>query len=115
VVRHRHAHPYRGEYLKRWGFTPQKPVKKAREQKPEAMDRWLTTDYPKIVRRARKEKAEIYWGDETGIQNDANRTRGYAPRRTKPLIRVGARKEHLSMISAINSRGRCGSCSIKRL
>lgn len=68
-----------GEYLKRWGFTPQKPVRKAREQKPEVVDRWLTTDYPKIVRRARKEKAEIYWGDETGMQNDANRTRGYAP------------------------------------
>ena len=27
-----------GEYLKRWGFTPQKPLKKAYEQKPELVD-----------------------------------------------------------------------------
>jgi hypothetical protein len=67
------------EYRKRRGFTPQKPVKKGREQKPEEVDRWLTTDYPKIVRRARKEKAASYWGNETGMQNDANRTSGYAP------------------------------------
>lgn len=95
-----------GEYLKRWGFTPQKPIKKAREQKPEVVDRWLKTEYPKIVQRAKREKAEIYWGDETGIQNDANRTRGYALKGTKPLIRVSVRKEHVSMISAINNEGK---------
>jgi hypothetical protein len=95
-----------GEYLKRWGFTPQKPVKKAYEQKPEIADRWLKTEYPQITQKAKKEKAEIYWGDETGIQNTANRTRGYAPKGTKPLIRVRAKKEHVSMISAINNEGK---------
>lgn len=88
-----------GEYLSRWGFTPRKPVKKAREQKPEAVD----GTYPEIARRAKKEKAEIYWGDETGIQNEANRIRGYAPQRTSP---VTAKKERISMISAINNEGK---------
>jgi transposase len=95
-----------GEYLKRWGFTPQKPIKKAYEQKPEIVDRWLKTQYPQITQKAKKEKAEIYWGDETGIQNTANRTRGYAPKGTKPLIRVSAKKERVSMISAINNEGK---------
>ncbi len=30
-----------GEYLKRWEFTPQKPVKRAYEQNPKAAQHWL--------------------------------------------------------------------------
>jgi transposase len=95
-----------GEYLSRWGFTPQKPVKKALEQNPKVVEQWLKTEYPKITRKARQEKAEIYWGDETGIQNEANRARGYAPRGKTPTIRVSAKKERLNMISAINNEGK---------
>jgi transposase len=95
-----------GEYLSRWGFTPQKPVKRAKEQNTEAVNRWLKIEYPKIAGRAKEEKAEIYWGDETGIQNEANRVRGYSPRGTSPVIRVTAKKERISMISAINNEGK---------
>ena len=49
----------------------------AQEQNSKAVKRWLTHEYPKIARAAKKEKAEIYWGDETGVQNEANRVRGY--------------------------------------
>jgi transposase len=76
-----------GEYLKRWGFTPQKPVKRAYEQNSEAVKKWLETDYPLIASRAKEEKAEIHWGDETGIQ-------------------TGAKKSHVSMISAITNQGK---------
>jgi transposase len=69
-----------GEYLKRWGFTPQKPVKHAYEQNPKAVQRWLDEDYPVIKARAKKEKAEIYWSDETGLLNDSQHERGYAPK-----------------------------------
>jgi transposase len=95
-----------GEYLSRWGFTPQKPVKRAKEQNTEAVNRWLKIEYPLIAGRAKEEKAEIYWGDETGIQNEANRVRGYSPRGTSPVIRVTAKKERISMISAINNEGK---------
>jgi transposase len=91
-----------GEYLKRWGFTPQKPIKRAKEQN----DRWLKTDYPKIVRRAKKEKAEIYWGDETGVQNEANRVRRYGPKGITPVLKVTAKRAHISMISAITNEGK---------
>jgi len=30
-----------GEYLKRWGYTPQKPLKRAYEQDPKAVKAWL--------------------------------------------------------------------------
>jgi transposase len=95
-----------GEYLSRWGFTPQKPVKRAKEQNTEAVNRWLKIEYPKIAARAKEEKAEIYWGDETGIQNEANRVLGYSPRGISPVIQVTAKKERISMISAINNEGK---------
>jgi transposase len=95
-----------GEYLKRWGFTPQKPVKRAYEQSSQAVKKWLDTDYPIIASRAKEEKAEIHWGDETGIQTGANRVRGFAPRGETPVIRMVAKKSHVSMISAITNGGK---------
>ena len=95
-----------GEYLKRWGFTPQKPVKRAREQNPKAVEKWLKEEYPKIAAMAKKEKAEVYWGDETGVQNEANRVRGYGPKGKTPVLRVTAKRAHISMISAITNEGK---------
>jgi transposase len=59
-----------GKYLKRWGFTPQRPLKKAYEQSPEAVHQWVNEQYPKIAAQAKKEGAEIQWGDETGLRSD---------------------------------------------
>jgi len=42
----------RGNYLKRWGFTPQKPIRRAYEQRPEAARKWLDEEYPAIAERA---------------------------------------------------------------
>lgn len=95
-----------GEYLKRWGFTPQKPVKRAYEQSSEAVQKWLKTDYPLLVSQAKEEKAEIHWGDETGIQTGANRVRGYALKGEKPVVNLVAKKSHVSMISAITNQGK---------
>ncbi|MEX3592722.1 MAG: winged helix-turn-helix domain-containing protein [Burkholderia sp.] len=39
-----------GLYLARWGFTPQKPMKWAYEQRPEAVQEWLHETYPEISR-----------------------------------------------------------------
>lgn len=95
-----------GEYLKRWGFTPQKPAKRAYEQSSHAVQKWLENDYPVIFSRAKQEKAEIHWGDETGIQTGANRVRGFAPKGETPVVRLVAKKSHISMISAITNGGK---------
>jgi transposase len=95
-----------GEYLKRWGFTPQKPVKFAYERRPEAVKKWLDVDYPEIRERANKEKAEIYWGDETGLRSNDVRGRGFAPKGKTPIIHVSSKREHLSMVSAITNKGK---------
>ena len=95
-----------GEYLKRWGFTPQKPAKWAKEQSTPAVANWLLNDYPAIAKRAKQEKAEIYWGDETGIQTGANVEKGYSPKGKTPVLRQTGKKHRVNMISAINNQGK---------
>jgi transposase len=95
-----------GAYLARWGYTPQKAVRRAYERDDEAVQRWLAHEYPKIAKRAKREKAEVCWGDETGVRSDENRHRGYAPRGRTPLIRIPARRKHLSLIAAVTNQGK---------
>jgi len=95
-----------GEYLKRWGFTPQKPIKKAYEQRPAQVRKWLEEDYPRIAARAKGEGAEIHWGDETGPRSDHVRGRGYAPKGQTPVVRVNNKREGLSIISTVTNQGK---------
>lgn len=95
-----------GDYLKRWGFTPQKPIKRAYEQNPKAVQRWLDEEYPEIKARARREDAEIYWGDETGVRNDCQHERGYAPKGRTPVVELNAKRTSTNMISAITNQGK---------
>jgi len=95
-----------GEYLKRWGFTPQKPIKKAYEQRPAEVRKWLDEEYPRIAARARQEGAEIHWGDETGLRSDDVRGRGYAPKGQTPVVRVNNKREGLSIISTVTNQGK---------
>lgn len=94
-----------GKYLKRWGFTPQRPIKRALEQDPVKVQVWLKQTWPQVLARARAEAATILWGDETAVKEDANWVRGFAPRGKTPVLRTPTRWHKLSMISAISARG----------
>lgn len=94
-----------GDYLSRWGFSPQKPLKRAYEQQPELVTKWLHEQYPAIVRQACQERAEIYWADETGLTSADARGRGYAPRGCTPVVVHPGQRFTASMISAITNRG----------
>jgi transposase len=95
-----------GNYLARWGFTPQKPIKKAYEQRPEAVQAWLNEQYPEIEKRAKAEGAEIHWGDETALVNTDVRGRSYAPAGQTPVTyAVGGTRQKLSMIATVTNKG----------
>ncbi len=94
-----------GDYLHRWGFTPQKPKKKAYEQNPKAVKRWLQEEYPSIKRLAKKENAVIHWGDETGVRNDCQYGRSYAPKGKTPVKNKMAKRISLNMISTVTNQG----------
>ena len=95
-----------GTYLERWGFTPQKPLKRAYEQQPIAVRRWLDEDYPAIQARAKTENAEVHWGDETGLRSDSQHGRSYAPRGKTPEIRLSAKRNSINMISTVTNQGK---------
>lgn len=93
-------------YLKRWGFTPQRPLKRAFEQKPEAVQKWLDTEYPAIAARAKAEGAEICWGDETAVSSIEHYPRGYAPKGQTPVLVLSqSKRERINLISAVTNRG----------
>lgn len=94
-----------GSYLQRWGFTPQKPKKRDYEQQPEAVKQWLDHEYPAIAARAQAEGAQIFWGDETGVNNQDQIGRSYAPKGKTPTRRAMAKKVSTSMISAVTNKG----------
>ena len=95
-----------GEYLKRWGFTPQKPLRSAYKQNPKAVTKWLDKEYPSIAKKAKKEGAEIHWGDETGLCNDSYHGRSYAPRGQTPAIRIHPRCKRVNLISTVTNQGK---------
>jgi transposase len=93
------------KYLSRWGYTPQKPVIRAKERSDEKIQEWIKTQYPALAKRAEEEKTRIFWGDETGIQNHDQTGRSYAPKGKTPVVKNTSKKFKSSMISALSNRG----------
>ena len=94
-----------GNYLRAWGFTVQKPVRRAYEQNAAAVHRWLAEEYPALVKRAKAAKAVIYWGDEMGLRSDDQVGRSYGLRGQTPVIPGTGQRFGCNMISAITNLG----------
>lgn len=94
-----------GRYLKQWGLTPQKPLRRAYERDPEAVTRWLNEEYPAIRRRAKAEKAEIHWGDQMGLRSDHQAGTSYGLRGQTPVVRGTGKRFGCNMMSTITNRG----------
>ena len=95
-----------GDYLRRWGYTPQKPKKRAYEQCSKKVQKWLDEEYPAIKAQAKQEDAEIYWGDETGVRNQCNHGRSYAPKGKTPVKKSMSKRFSVNMVSAITNQGK---------
>ena len=95
-----------GEYLKRWGYTPKRLLHRAYQQKPEVVQRWFETEYPRIAERAKVENGEIQWGDETGMRSDSHAGRSYAPIGESPVRQVSGSRFSTHMISTVTNRGK---------
>ena len=95
-----------GDYLRSWGYSPQKPKKKAYEQCSKKVQKWLDEEYPAIKKKASLEKAEIHWGDETGVRNTSQHGRSYAPKGKTPVKKSMAKRFSVNMISTVTNRGK---------
>ncbi len=95
-----------GEYLSRWGFTPQKPLKRAYEQRPKEVKQWLDKSYPQIAERVKSEDAEIHWVDVTGIRSDRQYGRSYSPKGKTLAVKPNTKRQSLNMISSVTNQGK---------
>jgi len=101
-------------YLKRWGFTPQKPRRQAWERDDAAVQRWLHEEYPGIRKAAKRQKARIYWADEMGVRSDHQAGRCYGLRGHTPVVPGTGQRFGCNMISAITNRGHLSFMVFKR-
>lgn len=95
-----------GRYLKRWGLTPQKPRRRAFEQDPVAVRRWLAEEYPAIRQAAKAAGAEIHWGDEMGLRSDHQTGTSYDRKGQTPVIPGTGQRFRCNVLSTITNRGR---------
>jgi hypothetical protein len=95
-----------GLYLHRWGFTPKRPRRHARNQDPEEVRQWLEETYPAIEKRAQQEDAAIYWGDEVGVAADQQPDKGYAPKGETATMDVPDPHVRANQMSAIRNEGK---------
>ncbi len=95
-----------GRYLAKWGFSFQKPARRAIEQDPMATKNWFETEYPFIKKQAKKESATIHWGDEMGLRSDHNAGRTYGLIGKTPIVRRSGSRFSCNMISSITNLGK---------
>lgn len=94
-----------GVYLRSWGLSPQKPVRRAYEQDPRAVSEWLQVTYPAIAARARRDKAVILWLDQTGLRSDAAVGTTWAPVGQTPVVAKTGRRFGVNVMAAISNKG----------
>src|SRR5262249_31618055 len=94
-----------GQCLRRWGFRPKRPARKARRQDPEEVRRWLEETYPAVLERAARVGGEVYWCDEVGVGVDTHSGRGYARVDQTPVKEVTGHAGRVKAIAAITNYG----------
>jgi len=94
-----------GRLLRTLGLSPQKPLRRAYQQNPEAVETWKQEEYPEIKRLAKQEGAEIYFGDEASVRSDYHSGTTWAPKGQTPIVRSTGARFSVNLISAISAKG----------
>src|SRR5437763_3147687 len=95
-----------GQYLRRWGYTSQRPSRHARHQDPDEVEQWLLETYPAIEAQAEREGAEILWTDEVGVAADHHPGYGYARQGERATMEGPRPHLRVNQISAISNEGK---------
>ena len=94
-----------GKLLASLEITPQKPLRRAYERDPLAVERWRMAEYPKLRKRAKKQGAMIFFLDEAGFQSDPPLGRTYGLKGHTPVVHSSGQRQSINVISAINASG----------
>jgi transposase len=94
-----------GRLLKRRNMSCQKPLRRATEQNKKAVEQWKKSEFPKLLKEAKKRRASVYFSDETGIRSDANGGTTWGRRGKTPVIQKTGKRLRLNVIGAMSRRG----------
>ena len=94
-----------GKLLASLAITPQKPLRRAYERDPIAIQLWLDTTYPALKKRAKKLGAQIFFLDEAGFQSDPPLGRTYGLKGHTPVVQTSGQRQSINVISAVNAHG----------
>lgn len=95
------------------GLTPQRPVWRAYQQKPEEVQKWLEEEYPRIRRLASEKKALIFFGDEAGVRSDHHAGTTWALKGKTPVVSSTGARFGLNLISAVSAQGEFRFMTVK--
>jgi transposase len=94
-----------GRLLASLEITPQKPLRRAYERDPKAVQAWIEKDYPALRERARREGATIFFLDEAGFSSEPVLGRTYGLKGQTPVVSTSGQRQKVSAISAVTARG----------
>jgi transposase len=94
-----------GRLLHQLGLTVQRPLWRAWQQDPQAVEKWKHEEYPKIRLQAKRLGAKVYFGDESGVRSDAHAGTTWAKRGQTPVVSATGARFSLNMLSAVGPRG----------
>ena len=94
-----------GRVLARLGLTPQKPLQRAYQRDPLAIERWQRQTYPEIAAAARQSGADVYFWDESGFRADTVHGKTWAPKGKTPVVNRPGQRQSISAASAVNAKG----------
>jgi len=100
-----------GELLAKLGLTPQKPLQRAYQRDPEAIERWQRERFPAIARKARSEGADVFFWDESGFRADTVHGKTWGLRGQTPVVERPGQRQSISAASAVNARGGFWFCT----
>lgn len=94
-----------GRLLKKLGLSPQRPIHRAIQRDDLSVYKWMAEDFPAIRQLAKKENAEIFFGDESSVRSDYHSGTTWAPIGKTPVVKTTATRHKVNLISAISPRG----------
>lgn len=94
-----------GRLLAELRITPQKPLRRAYERNPAAIEKWIREDYPRLKARAKRRGAHIFFLDEAGVRSDPVLGRTWAPKGQTPEVRTSGQRQSVNAISAVSASG----------
>src|ERR1700761_8276842 len=100
-----------GELLAKLGLTPQKPLQRAYQRDPEAIERWQRETFPAIARQAKASGGEVYFWDESGFRADAVHGKTWGMKGQTPVVARPGQRQSISAASAVNSKGAFWYCT----